>query len=67
MKLTAHQLCVILDTLNHSLKFVEFSSSYTHESREGVRDAIAEIMDEIKLEIVTGTPNPDTIAADCGF
>lgn len=66
MKLSARQLCVIHDTLHQSLRFANWGGIYTHESREQVRDAIGEIMNEIKVEILTGTPSPDSISADTG-
>lgn len=66
MKLTALQLCVIQDTLTHSLNFRNFGSQFTDKSRKHVRDAIAKIMSEIKLEIITDSPSPDSITADTG-
>lgn len=65
MKLTAHQLAVILDTLNHSLMVSNWNSYYTAKSRESVRNLIASIMEEMSVEIVTDGAN-FTIDADAG-
>ena len=53
MKITAHQLALIIDTLNHSLMTSNWSGVYTHKSREDVRDVIAEIMEKMSVEIIT--------------
>ena len=53
MKLTAHQLALIIDTLNHSLMTSNWRGVYTHKSREDVRDVIAEIMEKMSVEIIT--------------
>jgi len=66
MKLTAHELAVIIDTFNHSLKVSNWSSYYTHESRIRVRNVIADIMDEMSVEIITDKAN-FTIDADAGI
>ena len=66
MKLTALQLCVIQETLTQSLKISNFSGQFTAKSRENVRDVIATIMSEIKLEIITDSPSPNSITADTG-
>ena len=66
MKLTAHELAVIIDTLNHSLMVSNWSGYYTAKSRENVRDLIAEIMDEMSVEIITDKAN-FTIDADAGL
>ena len=66
MKLTAHQLAVLIDTLNHSLMVSNWSGYYTHQSRENVRNVIATIMDEMSVEVITDTPDPTTITADSG-
>jgi hypothetical protein len=65
MKLTAHQLAVIIDTINHSLMISNWSGYYTQKSRENVRDLIATIMDEMSVEVITDKPN-FTIDADAG-
>lgn len=66
MKLTAHELAVILDTINHSLMVSNWRGFYTDKSRERVRDAIGCIMDEMSVEIVTGEAN-FTVDADAGI
>lgn len=66
MKLTAHQLAVIIDTINHSLMISNWSGYYTAQSREGVRNVIAEIMGEMNVEVVTAKAD-FTIDADTGI
>ena len=51
MKLTAHQLAVIIDTFNHSLMVSNWNGAYTHKSREDVMNVIAEIMNKMSVEI----------------
>jgi hypothetical protein len=53
MRITAHQLAVIIDTINQSLVISNWSGVYTHKSREDVRNAIAGIMNEMSVEINT--------------
>jgi len=53
IKLTAHQLAVIIDTINQSLVISNWSGVYTHKSREDVRNVIAGIMNEMSVEVVT--------------
>ncbi len=52
-KLTAHQLAVIIDTLNQSLMTSNWNGYYTAQSRENVRNVIATIMDHMSVEIKT--------------
>jgi hypothetical protein len=66
MKLTAHELAVIIDTFNHSLMVSNWNGAYTHKSRERVRDLIADIMGEMSVEIITDKAN-FTIDADAGI
>ena len=66
MKLTAHELAVIIDTFNHSLMVSNWNGVYTHESRERVRDLIADIMGEMSVEIITDKAE-FTIDADAGI
>ena len=66
MKLTAHDLVLIIDTLNHSLMTSNWSGVYTHKSREDVRDVIAEIMEKMSVEIITDKAE-FTIDADAGI
>jgi hypothetical protein len=66
MKITAHQFAVIIDTLNHSLMTSNWRGYFTHKSREDVRNAIAEIMEEMSVEIITDKAE-FTIDADAGI
>jgi hypothetical protein len=66
MKLTAHELAVIIDTLNHSLMASNWNGVYTHKSREDVRNAIADIMGQMSVEIITDKAE-FTIDADAGI
>ena len=66
MKLTAHELAVIIDTLNHSLEVSNWRGYYTHQSRENVRNAIADIMGQMSVEIITDKAE-FTIDADAGI
>jgi len=66
MKLTAHELAVIIDTLNHSLTVSNWNGYYTAQSRENVRNAIAGIMNEMSVEIITDKAE-FTIDADAGI
>ena len=66
MKITAHQLAVIIETINHSLMVSNWNGAYTHKSREDVRNAIAEIMEEMSVEIITDKAE-FTIDADAGI
>ena len=66
MKLTAHELAVIIDTFNHSLMVSNWNGAYTHKSREDVRNVIADIMNKMSVEIITDKAN-FTIDADAGI
>jgi hypothetical protein len=66
IKLTAHQLAVIIDTINQSLMISSWSGVYTHKSREDVRNAIAGIMNEMSVEVITDKAE-FTIDADTGL
>ena len=66
MKLTAHDLALIIDTLNHSLMVSNWNGVYTHKSREDVRNVIAEIMEKMSVEIITDKAE-FTIDADAGI
>jgi hypothetical protein len=66
MKLTAHQFAVIIDTLNHSLMVSNWNGYYTYQSRENVRNVIADIMGEMSVEIITDKAE-FTIDADAGI
>ena len=66
MRLTAHDLVLIIDTLNYSLRVSNWGGYYTHKSREDVRDVIAEIMEKMSVEIITDKAE-FTIDADAGI
>jgi len=66
MKLTAHELAIIIDTINQSLRTSNWSGVYTHKSREDVRNVIADIMGEMSVEIITDKAE-FTIDADAGI
>ena len=66
MKLTAHQFAVIIDTLNHSLMVSNWNGYYTYQSRENVRNVIADIMGQMSVEIITDKAE-FTIDADAGI
>jgi hypothetical protein len=66
MKITAHQLAVIIDTLNHSLMVSNWNGAYTHKSRENVMNVIADIMNKMSVEIITDKAE-FTIDADAGI
>ena len=66
MKITAHQLAVIIDTFNHSLMVSNWNGVYTHKSREDVRNVIADIMNKMSVEIITDKAE-FTIDADAGI
>jgi hypothetical protein len=53
MKITAHQLAVIIDTFNQSLMTSNWSGVYTHKSREDVRNLIAAILGQMSVEVIT--------------
>ena len=66
MKLTAHQLAVIIDTINHSLMISNWKGYYTRQSRENVRNAIADIMGQMSVEVITNKAE-FTLDADAGI
>ena len=66
MKLTAHDLALIVDTLNQSLMTSNWSGVYTYKSREDVRNVIADIMEKMSVEIITDKAE-FTIDADAGI
>jgi hypothetical protein len=65
-KLTAHQLALIIDTLNQSLRTSNWSGVYTYQSRLDVRNVIAGIMNEMSVEVITDKAE-FTIDADAGI
>jgi hypothetical protein len=65
MKLTALELAVISDTLNHSLT-VKGWFGFTEEARTIVRDKVMKIMEEMNVEVITDKAE-FTIDADAGI
>lgn len=53
MRLTAHQLAIIADTLTHSLAVSNWGGYYTVQSRERVRNLIDAIIDSMSVEVIT--------------
>lgn len=53
MKLTAHDLCIIQDTILHSMCIANWRGFYTDEARERVRDKIGEILAALNVELIT--------------
>ena len=66
IKLTAHQLAVIIDTINQSLMISSWRGVYTHESMENVRNVIADILGQMSVEVITDKAE-FTIDADAGI
>ena len=62
-KLTAGELFVICDTLNHSLKIMNYEG-FTQETRERVRDKIFSIMDTMEAEVICGDVEPVVVSGD---
>jgi len=65
MKLNAGDLMVIVDTLNHSLKVMNYEG-FTEATRERVRDHVLKIMSQIEVEVVCGNVEPVVISGDVG-
>jgi hypothetical protein len=63
--ITAGELFVICDTLNHSLKVMNYEG-FTHETRERVRNKILNIMDNMNAEVVCGDVEPIVVSGDVG-
>jgi hypothetical protein len=64
-KLTAGELFVICDTLNNSLRIMNYDG-FTHETRERVRDKILSIMNTMEAEVVCGDVEPVVVSGDLG-
>jgi hypothetical protein len=64
--LTALDLFIIQDTIYQSLRISNYSGRGTVEGRQHVLEKICDIMSSINVEILTDTPNPETITADSG-
>ena len=63
--ITAGELFVICDTLNHSLKVMN-DEGFTHETRERVRNKILNIMGNMEAEVVCGDVEPIVVSGDVG-
>ena len=65
--LSALDLYVLTDTVLHSLSQDSYwTGSATKEARDNLLKKLQKIMNEMEVEILTGTPNPETITADSG-
>jgi type III secretory pathway component EscT len=65
MKLTAGDMMVIVDTLNKSLKIMNYEG-FTDTTRERVRDHVLNMMSQIEVEVVCGNVEPVMISGDVG-
>jgi hypothetical protein len=68
-KLTAADLMVIADTLNHSLQFKNWGlngGGFTTETRKQTMEAVIDIMANMSLEVVYGAVEPVVIDGDIG-
>jgi hypothetical protein len=68
-KLTAADLMVIADTLNHSLQFKNWGlngGGFTTETRKQTMEAVIDIMADMSLEVVYGAVEPVVIDGDIG-
>lgn len=66
-KITALDFYIITDALHQSLRFSNWGGSTTREARQKVLEHIQEIMWDMNVEVLTDTPNPETITADSGI
>jgi hypothetical protein len=66
MKLTAADLMVIVDTLNHSLRIGNYGGGFTSETRERTMEVVIDIMANMGLEVVCGNVEPAVIDGDIG-
>ena len=65
MKLSAADLMVISDTLNHSLRVLNYGS-FTKETRERTMIKVIDIMESMNAEIICGNVEPVVISGDVG-
>ncbi len=65
MKLTAADMMVIVDTLNHSLRILNYGG-FTAETRERTMEAVIDIMANMNVEVVCGAAEPVIIEGDIG-
>ena len=61
--ITAAELFVIVDCLNHSLSILNYEG-FTHETRERVRDKVLRIMSDMEAELVCGDVEPIVVSGD---
>ena len=66
MRLTAHDLALIIDTLNQSMRISNWGGVYTYDGRERVRNKIAYILEQMEVEIITDNPTY-ALNADMGI
>ena len=64
-KISAGELFVICDTLNHSLRISNYEG-FNHETREWVRNKIFNIMDTMEAEVVCGDVESIVVSGDMG-
>ena len=64
-KLSAGELFVICDTLNNSLKIMNYER-FTQETRERVRNKILSIMNTMEAEVICGDVEPIVVSGDVG-
>ena len=66
MKLTAADMMVIVDTLNHSLRIGNYGGGFTTETREQTMSAVIDIMANMGAEVVCGKVEPIVVSGDVG-
>ncbi len=63
-KLTAADMMVIVDTLNHSLRIGNYGGGFTTETREQTMNAVIDIMANMGAEVVCGDVEPIVVSGD---
>ncbi len=63
-KLTAADMMVIVDTLNHSLRIGNFSGGFSAETRELTMIAVIDIMSNMGAEVVCSDVEPVVVSGD---
>jgi hypothetical protein len=63
--LSVADLMIIVDTLNHSLRVVNYGG-FTEETREHTMNKVIDIMSNIDVEIVCGDVEPIVVSGDLG-
>lgn len=64
MKLSAADMMVIVDTLNHSLRIGNYGSGFTTETRERTMNKVIDIMANMGAEVVCGKVEPIVVSGD---